>query len=161
MAVSDQGGLRLEGLLRHCQVDVNKLFRREYPLVNDDGLVFDLHALRVTMVSNLLEAGVSIDIIRDLVGRATWMMTWFYNGRRSAILNASVQKAMHMRSQAHDALASGNKAAIENTPALAEWAGVGNMEALERVGTVPGWRRGSRSGFHGVAGIAVGDDLRL
>jgi hypothetical protein len=58
-------------LLRHCQVDVNKLFRREYPLINDDGLV-SIHALSVTMVSNLLEAGVSIDIIRDLVGHATW-----------------------------------------------------------------------------------------
>src|SRR5690606_11146951 len=44
-------------LLRHCQDDVNALYGREYPLITDEGMVFDLHALRVTMVTNLHEAG--------------------------------------------------------------------------------------------------------
>jgi len=100
-------------LLRHCQDDVNKLFGYDYPLINDDGLVFDLHAIRVTMVSNLLEAGVSLEVIQDLVGHATAMMTWHYNGLRSAKLNTSVQAAMEARSQAHDRLAAKDKDAIE------------------------------------------------
>jgi hypothetical protein len=100
-------------LLRECQPAVNKLFGYDYPLVDDDGLVFDLHSLRVTMVSNLLEAGVSLELVRDLVGHATWIMTWHYNGRRSAMLHTAMQKAMEARSQAHDRLASGNHAAIE------------------------------------------------
>jgi hypothetical protein len=100
-------------LLRHCQEDVNTLFGCDYPLITDDGLVFDLHALRVTMVSNLLEAGVSLEVVRDLVGHVTAMMTWHYNGMRSAKLNTSVQAAMEARSEAHDRLAARDKDAIE------------------------------------------------
>jgi hypothetical protein len=100
-------------LLRHCQADVNRLMGCEYPLIVEDKLVFDLHAIRVTMVSNLLEAGVSLEIVQDLVGHATAMMTWHYNGYRSAKLNTSVQAAMEARSQAHDRLAARDKDAIE------------------------------------------------
>lgn len=99
-------------LLWHCQDEVNKLFGRPYPLITDDGLVFDLHALRVTMVSNLFEAGVSPKLIQDLVGHASAMMTWYYNAYRSSALNTSIQGAMHKRSQAHDALAAGDKKQI-------------------------------------------------
>ncbi|GAA2857848.1 hypothetical protein GGQ99_002332 [Aminobacter niigataensis] len=99
-------------LLRVCQPAVNQLFGHEYPLITDAGAVFDLHALRVTMVSNLLAAGVPIEIVRDLVGHATWMMTFHYNGRRSAKLHTTLQEAMQMRSEAHDRLASGDRDAI-------------------------------------------------
>lgn len=99
-------------LLRECQPAVNELFGHEYPLIDDDGMVFDLHSLRVTMVSNLLEAGVSPEIVRDLVGHATWMMTWHYNGRRSSMLHSAVQEMIARRAEAHDALASGDRDAI-------------------------------------------------
>ena len=99
-------------LLRACQPAVNELFGHEYPLIDDDGMVFDLHALRVTMVSNLLEAGVSIEIVQDLVGHATWVMTWHYNGRRSSMLHGAMQEVMAKRAEAHDALASGDREAI-------------------------------------------------
>lgn len=113
MAVSDtKVRTYWKELLRECQPAVNELFGHEYPLIDDDGMVFDLHALRVTMVSNLLEAGVSLEIVRDLVGHATWMMTWYYNGRRSAMLHSAVQEVMARRTEAHDALASGNREAI-------------------------------------------------
>lgn len=112
-AVSDTKVLTYwKDLLRACQPGVTALFGYEYPLISDDGLVFDLHALRVTMVSNLLAAGVNIEIVRDLVGHATWLMTWHYNGLRSAKLHTSLQEAMEMRSQAHDRLASGDRDAI-------------------------------------------------
>jgi hypothetical protein len=71
-----------------------------------------LHALRVTMVSNQWEQGVSPKIIQDLVGHASTMMSWYYNGLRSAALNTSLQIAMQRRSAAHDALASGDKKMI-------------------------------------------------
>lgn len=101
-----------KGLLRACQAEVNELFGYDYPLIDDDGMVFDLHALRVTMVSNLLEAGVSIEIVRDLVGHATKIMTWYYNARRSNALHNAIQEMMAKRTEAHDALASGNHDAI-------------------------------------------------
>lgn len=113
MAVSDtKVRTYWKELLRECQPAVNELFGHEYPLIDDDGMVFDLHALRVTMVSNLLEAGISLEIVRDLVGHATWMMTWYYNGRRSAMLHSAVQEVMARRTESHDALASGDRAAI-------------------------------------------------
>jgi hypothetical protein len=99
-------------LLRECQPAVNELFGHEYPLIEDDGMVFDLHALRVTMVSNLLAAGVSLEVVRDLVGHATWVMTWHYNGRRSAMLHSAVQEVMTQRTEAHDIMASGDREGI-------------------------------------------------
>lgn len=75
---------------------------------DENGPLFDLHSLRVTMVSNLLAAGVNIEIVKDLVGHSTWIMTWHYNGLRSARLNTAVAQAMAMRSEALDQLVSGN-----------------------------------------------------
>jgi hypothetical protein len=95
-------------LLHACQDGVNKLLGHEYPLVDENGPLFDLHSLRVTMVSNLLAAGVNIEIVKDLVGHSTWIMTWHYNGLRSARLNTAVAQAMAMRSEALDQLVSGN-----------------------------------------------------
>jgi hypothetical protein len=99
-------------LLRECQPAVNKRMGHNYPLIDDEGMVFDLHALRVTMVTHLLEAGISPEVVRDLVGHATWIMTWHYNARRSPMLHAAVQEVMAKRTAAHDALASGNHDAI-------------------------------------------------
>jgi hypothetical protein len=106
-------------LLRYCQADVNALYGQEYPLITDDGIVFDLHALRVTMVTNLLEAGVSPQIVQDLVGHATWMMTWHYNAKRSTRMNLGIQVAMAKRTEAHARLAARDKDAIEEYAAEA------------------------------------------
>ncbi|MDX8465659.1 VPA1269 family protein [Mesorhizobium sp. VK23B] len=119
-AVSDTKVLAYwKDLLRHCQADINELFGYEYPLISDEGLVFDLHALRVTMVTHLLEAGVSIEIVRDLVGHATAMMTWHYNAMRSAKMNIGIQEAMNRRVEAHAKLAARDKDAIEQYAAEA------------------------------------------
>lgn len=101
-----------KALFRACQPAVNKLFGHDYPLIDDDGMVFDLHAFRVTMITNLLEAGVSIEVVMDLVGHATWIMTWHYNARRSNALHSAVQEMMARRTEAHDSLASGDRATI-------------------------------------------------
>ncbi|MCO6388937.1 VPA1269 family protein [Aliihoeflea sp. 40Bstr573] len=101
-------------LLHACQDGVNKLLGHEYPLVDENGPLFDIHSLRVTMVSNLLSAGVNIEIVKDLVGHATWIMTWHYNGLRSARLNTAVAQAMAMRSEALDQLVSGNSDLIRD-----------------------------------------------
>lgn len=119
-AVSDTKILAYwKDLLRHCQSDVNELLGYEYPLITDDGLVFDIHALRVTMVTHLLDAGISPDIVRDLVGHATCMMTWHYNGMRSAKMNVAIQEAMNRRAEAHDKLAARDEDAIEQYAAEA------------------------------------------
>jgi hypothetical protein len=99
-------------LLVYCQADINKLLGRDFPLFNGNAVLFDLHSLRVTMVSNLLEAGVDVSIVKDLMGHSAWVMTWYYNGFRSSQLNAGIQKAMQARGAAHDALASGDEKAI-------------------------------------------------
>jgi hypothetical protein len=119
-AVSDNKLLNYwKDLLRHCQDEVNALYGYEYPLITDDGLVFDLHSLRVTMVTNLLEAGVSPEIVMDLVGHATWMMTWHYNAKRSTRMNLGIQEVMARRTEAHAKLAARNQDAIEEYAAEA------------------------------------------
>jgi hypothetical protein len=119
-AISDTKVLSYwKDLLRHCQVDVNALYGQEYPLITEDGAVFDLHALRVTMVTNLLEAGVSPQIVQDLAGHATWMMTWHYNAKRSTNMNLGIQEVMAKRAEAHARLAARDKDAIEEYAAEA------------------------------------------
>lgn len=131
-------------LLRHCQPDVNKLFGFDYPLITDDGMIFDLHALRVTMVTNLLALGVDVNIVRDIVGHACEIMTWYYNGQRSSILNRSIQGAMEERSEAHEKLASGDQGAIEQYASeavvpdfLSEHVGIGMLRNYKHRSDLP------------------------
>ncbi|MBP0438054.1 VPA1269 family protein [Tianweitania sediminis] len=101
-----------KALLLSVQDEVDALYGRPYPLVEDDKVIFGIHALRVTMVSNLIEAGVSPEIVRDLVGHATWVMTWHYNARRSATLHGALQMLFAARSEALERLAAGDRSAV-------------------------------------------------
>ncbi len=69
-------------LLTHCQPIVERELGYSYPLVNDGEALFDIHALRITTVTVLHEAGVPIDIIQALVGHSSLMMTWYYRQMR-------------------------------------------------------------------------------
>lgn len=71
-------------LLKHCEPMVEQRLGFPYPLVHEDKAVFDLHALRITTVTVLHEAGVSIDIIQALVGHSSVLMTWYYRQVRYA-----------------------------------------------------------------------------
>jgi hypothetical protein len=71
-------------LLKHCQPIVNRELGYPYPLVIGDEALFDIHALRITTVTVLHEAGVPIEIISALMGHGSVMMTWYYRQVRLA-----------------------------------------------------------------------------
>lgn len=80
-------------LLKHCEPIIAREFGYTYPLVNGNKPLFDIHALRVTMVSVLLDNEVPIEIVQTLVGHSTIMMTWYYNHVRQAKIYEELQRA--------------------------------------------------------------------
>lgn len=91
-------------LLAHCQPIVNEELGYEYPLLRDERPVFDIHSLRVTTVTVLIENGVSPEIVQMLVGHKSVLMTFYYNAVRDASVHRSIQEAMDRRRQSGMAL---------------------------------------------------------
>jgi len=91
-------------LLEHCQPLVNAKLGYEYPLIRDGNPIFDIHSLRVTTVTVLIENGVSPEIVQMLVGHRSVLMTFYYNAVRDASVHRSIQDAMDRRRQAAGAL---------------------------------------------------------
>lgn len=73
-------------LLKHAQPAVDKLMGYHYPLLRNNGkAVFDIHSLRVSLVTYLLDNGADIEAVQTLVGHAAAIMTFYYkaiNDRR-------------------------------------------------------------------------------
>lgn len=55
---------------------------------------YDIHTLRVSGISALLEAGMPPDLVQDIAGHATIVMTLYYNKIKASRLNASLAQAM-------------------------------------------------------------------
>ncbi len=56
--------------------------------------LFDIHALRVTGISELIEAGVPVDIVAEFVaGHANQVMTLYYNVQRYGRVREQLEKA--------------------------------------------------------------------
>jgi hypothetical protein len=108
-----------KALLEHCQPLVNEALGDHYPLIADDEAVFDHHALRVTVVTNLLEAGVDVSIVQSLVGHATMVMTWYYNAKRNEQVHRTIQEAFEARKLALDRLRVGDPDAVSEVIAQA------------------------------------------
>ena len=82
-------------LLRHCEPVLSEKFGFEVSLFEPDGTpVFDIHSLRVTGVTALLEHGVSVEVVQELVGHASHEMTWYYNAVSNARIHTEIQRGM-------------------------------------------------------------------
>lgn len=75
-------------LLRHCEPILTEKLGFEVSLFDGDTPRFDIHSLRVTGVTILLENGVDPKIVKELVGHASLEMTWHYH----AISNYNIRK---------------------------------------------------------------------
>lgn len=85
-------------LLKHCQPLANKAIGYDYPLVLDETQPrWDIHSLRVTVVSVLLDNGVPIHVVQMLVGHASPMMTWHYKAIDLAAIHRSIQEGFEYR----------------------------------------------------------------
>lgn len=110
----------LKKLLAHCQPIVEQKLGYKYPLVSDDGTVFDVHSLRVTVVSNLLDSGIDISIVQYLVGHTTVVMTWYYNARRDESVYNTLRAAFERMDTELSAVEGGVASSIEALAASAE-----------------------------------------
>lgn len=95
-------------LLQHCEpiynerrrvklAEIGAEFRWE-PLVRPDGKPrWDLHSLRVTVVTTLIEAGVSPEVVAILVGHKSVVMTWHYNAVRNDVTHKEIRAGLEAR----------------------------------------------------------------
>lgn len=72
----------------------------------DDGgePIFDIHSLRVTGVTRLLEMGVPPQVVRALVGHASIIMTFYYEVISNARLTREISSALEARRPGREAI---------------------------------------------------------
>lgn len=66
--------------------------------------VFDIHSLRVTGVTRLLNLGVDPKIVRMLVGHSSLVMTWYYESISNERVSAAIQAALERARPSREAL---------------------------------------------------------
>jgi integrase-like protein len=82
--------------------------------------IWDIHSIRVTVITSLLEMGVSPTIVQHLVGHRSFVMTLHYESVDSGKINSTISQALEARRvSAANAIASARNeeeldAAIEN-----------------------------------------------
>jgi hypothetical protein len=84
-------------LLRHCEAIVAKKLGYDEPLLLNGKPRWDLHSLRVTTVSTLLQNGVEPWVVAELVGHASVVMTWHYKDVDPRKTHAALQQAHERR----------------------------------------------------------------
>ncbi|MBB4510620.1 VPA1269 family protein [Rhizobium leguminosarum] len=65
---------------------------------------FDIHTLRVSGISAMIEAGLPPDMVQDVAGHATIVMTLYYNKIKSAKLNSTLASALDEMSMKLDGI---------------------------------------------------------
>jgi hypothetical protein len=90
-------------LLRHCEPivarELLKHRRQPEPLLIDGRPRWDIHSIRVTIVTTLLEAGVSPWIVAELVGHKSLVMTLYYHARNNSRTFREISLGMERRRQ--------------------------------------------------------------
>jgi len=94
-------------LLKHCEPILNNRQRQraaaldrpyvEQPLLIRQKPRWDIHSLRVTAVTTLVEAGVSPEIVAQLVGHKSVAMTWHYVAIDTGKTHHAIQEGMERR----------------------------------------------------------------
>ncbi len=87
----------LEAVSREAE---RRLIERGYSeeqasMTNTEGkIIYDVHTLRVTGVSRLMAQGVPIEVVRDVVGHATNVMTYYYTVLDQLEIMKKLQKGL-------------------------------------------------------------------
>ncbi|WP_417792988.1 VPA1269 family protein [Terasakiella pusilla] len=97
-------------LLEHCEPIFNERKAQEYkekgrewiwePFLINGNPRWDIHSLRVTTVTTLIDAGVSPHIVAELVGHKSLAMTWHYVSVNNHITHYEIVQGMEKRRQA-------------------------------------------------------------
>jgi hypothetical protein len=87
-------------LLEHCQPIVDAELGYHYPLLLVDGAVnFDIHSLRVSVITTLLDHGVPVSVVQMLVGHKSPLMTWYYQDITNYKIHSSLQALLQRRKE--------------------------------------------------------------
>lgn len=85
-------------LLEHCQPIVDEELGYHYPLLLLTGTPqFDIHSLRVSIITTLLDHGVPISVVQMLVGHKSPIMTWYYHDVTNYKVHSALQLALEQR----------------------------------------------------------------
>jgi hypothetical protein len=104
--------------LIHVQSKVDKEMGYHYPLLDENGSpIYDVHSLRVTTVTVLIENGVDPDIVRLLVGHQSILMTWWYNAVRNEKIHRAIQEGVEARRSPQGELARDDVGALADRTA--------------------------------------------
>lgn len=99
-----------KALLMHCQPIIDEELGHPYPLFGLDGqCLFDLHSLRVTIITTLLDNGVPAYVVQLLVGHKTPMMTWYYRDVTNYKVHSALQNELERRKLALKQWREGSK----------------------------------------------------
>lgn len=133
-------------LLTHCQRKFNDLTGRNISFFYDDGSpIFDIHSLRVTGVTVLLEKGVDPKIVQMLVGHAAQEMTWWYDAIEDRRVNSALLKALETRKPTVEQILAMDETAYANferflfNTSLEQPATGTEMLRREVLSRTPGW----------------------
>lgn len=99
-------------LCKHAQPLVDSLLGYHYPLTKGDLARFDVHALRVTVVTFLLEKGVPLSAVRQYVRHASFLMTLYYDSFRLDPVHSQIAQAFQRHEALVDAAADGDPSAL-------------------------------------------------
>lgn len=96
-----------KALLKHCQPIVDKELGYHYPLFSADGTcLYDLHSLRVTVITTLLDHGVPAYVVQCLVGHKSLIMTWYYYDSTDYKIHSALQAEFERRKKQVSGLTS-------------------------------------------------------
>lgn len=92
-------------LLKQCEPIVNKKRKKHYgadcdyyDFFDSSGKpIWDIHSIRVTVITALLDMGVSPTIVQHLVGHKNFMMTLHYHAVDSSQINIAIAQALEKR----------------------------------------------------------------
>lgn len=92
-------------LLNHCEPIANEKRRAElgddasdYPFFNMNGKPnWDIHSIRVTVITNLLEQGVPPTIVQNMIGHKSLLMTLHYEAVNNAKTHEAIAAAYEER----------------------------------------------------------------
>lgn len=78
--------------LEHCQPIVDAELGYHYPLLLRTGQPnFDIHSLRVSIITTLLDNGVPVSVVQMLVGHKSPIMTWYYHDVTNHKIHCALQ----------------------------------------------------------------------
>ncbi|MEN3972904.1 VPA1269 family protein [Sphingomicrobium sp. XHP0235] len=87
-----------KGLLRHCEPIFEARLGHKYPLFDSSGKArFDIHSLRVSMITTLLENGVPVSVVQMLAGHKTPLMTFYYQDVSNHKIHSALSEALQRR----------------------------------------------------------------